>query len=1001
MAALEMLERIESKLHSWQQMQEAEIAAELFELSGKEADEITIKNAKSLYQAFLKEYDYLKIQTVHSFCLNILKKVMGRNDDVYPFELIDSIKSKEILDEAIKLSFDDEALIEIIDKLTDLYDISQISAFIKDIFSFRIKLTKFFSQFKTIDEMSSKVFHNYHLSGTVDSQSELLSSFIAETDFKRIDKYASILNEYNSDIAATLITFIEDKNPATYSSLFLKKTDGEIRERILPAAAIKKHQDIYDFFLQEAERCYHFTKASNALKSATFNEALIKFALSCLEKYQSLKTKEQLMDYDDLLLKTLSLLNSHESSFWILYTLDYAIEHILVDEAQDLSEIQWEIITSIADEFFAGEGTKDFNRTIFIVGDLKQSIYSFQGADPAIFEKIKLYFRNQAIAAKHNWRELDMQVSFRSLSCVLDVVNSVFTSIDLGADINQIHHQAFREGQGNFHVVSLVSEQTKAEEKGKWIMPEPSTEQSSKQKLLAQCIAEKVSNWLKDKKLLSARKRAIKADDIMILVRKRSELVSHIIAEFKKYGIPIAASVNLGESLVVKDLLSVVRFLSMPYDDYNLACLLKSPFFNYDEDKLFSLCYNRDKENLWNRLNSFDQSTHTFLSSLFALKSKKSMLEFYQVILYELGYIDNFLSYFGEDAKPIIESFLEFAFNYDNENLNEIGYQHFIKWFEQRMDSYSSQFDTSEKVRIMTVHASKGLQAPVVIIADAASSEQAPREQIFWGEDFMPYFSLSGTKTEAVEYIKSEYKKREKHESSRLMYVAVTRAEDELHVFGYENNRLENSWYSHLKSAYLDEIPTLYYEEEECSIESSKKEHIIVDYTPIVQNYEEVIRPSLTSDENINLAATLRGEIIHLLLYELPKLPTNRWDDYLKTFGENIPYTWLDCENIEKEVKNTIAAFPEIFKSESSFSEIPFIYKNEKTTINAKIDRIIILEDLIKIIDFKTDHDINPDHHKEQLSLYRRIIAKRFPNHEIETYQLYTSKCKLIKVVAY
>lgn len=997
MAALEMLERIESKLHSWHHMQESGIAIELLELTGKEADEITVKSAKSLYQIFLKEYDYLKIQTVHSFCLSILKKVVGKNDEVYPFELIDTIKSREILDEAIKLSLDDESLTNIVDQLTDLYDTTQISAFIKEIFSFRIKLTKFFLQFKSIDEMSGRILYNYHLPTSLASKSELLSLFIEETDFKKIDKYAAILDEYNSNIADILRTFVKDKNHEIYTGIFLKKNDGEIKERILPAAAIKNHQDIYEFFLKEAERCYLFTKTSGALKSALFNEALIKLSLSCLEKYQLLKIKEQLMDYDDLLLKTLNLLNSHESSFGILYTLDSTIEHILVDEAQDLSEIQWEIITKISDEFFAGTGTKDFNRTIFIVGDPKQSIYSFQGADPAIFERIKLYFRNKTISAKHNWHELDIQISFRSLSYVLDVVNFVFTNIELGADINQIHHQSFRKGQGNFNVVSLVSEQAKTEEKDRWVMPKPYTEQVSKQKILAQNIAKKVLDWLEGKKLMQARNRAIKADDIMILVRKRGELFSHIISEFKKHGIPIAATIKLSESLVVKDLLSIVKFLSLPYDDYNLACLLKSPFFNYDEDKLFLLCHNRNKESLWNILHNFDPATYTFLHSLFALKSQKCMLEFYQTILYELGYIDKLLSYFGDDAKFIIENFLEFALIYDNENLTEMGYHHFINWFEQRMDSYNSQSDTVEKVRIMTVHASKGLQAPVVIIADAASSEQAPREQIFWGEDCMPYFALSGTKTDAIEHIKNEYKKREKHESARLMYVAVTRAEDELHVFGYENSRLENSWYSHLNSAYREEIPTVYHEEDKF-IESSKKEHLVVDCTLLVQNYKEISRIPCPSDENINLAATIRGEIIHKLLYQLPKVPSNDWDNYLKIFGENIPYRWIDYKNIEKEVRSTIAAFPEIFRSESSFAEIPFIYKNGRSTINARIDKIIILKNLIKIIDFKTDYDINLHKHREQLSLYRKIIGEKFPNHEIENYLLYTSKCKLIKV---
>ena len=341
----------------------------------------------------------------------------------------------------------------------------------------------------------------------------------------------------------------------------------------------------------EAARIFDVLEKRKAILTVEATEAILTIAIALIEGYEIRKRANALLDYDDLVLRSRELVE--RAAPWVLYKLDGGIDHILIDEAQDSNADQWAVVRAIADEFYAGEGARGIVRTVFAVGDEKQSIFSFQGAAPEEFVAMSAHFEERTQATGQEWHRVPLDVSFRSVSSILQAVDAVFADTDVSAGVSAgaISHTAHRRGQaGLVELWPAVVPDERADIEP-WATPNDVKNDQTPSRRLAHAIAGRIQQWLRDGERLSSADRAIQPGDIMVLVRRRTDLVDNLIRELKNRGVNVAGldRMVLTDQLGVQDLIALGTFALMPYDDLNLAAVLKGPMIGFDEEQLFNL----------------------------------------------------------------------------------------------------------------------------------------------------------------------------------------------------------------------------------------------------------------------------------------------------------------------------------------------------------------------------------------------------------------------------
>ena len=396
-----------------------------------------------------------------------------------------------------------------------------------------------------------------------------------------------------------------------YLCLYLTEK-REIRKRLVTGktarAALEFGCDALAVLATEAERAHRFERTRAALLVRDATCALARLGEALLSEYDAAKRLRGVLDFDDLVSMALGLLRRPGVAPWVLFKLDGGLDHILIDEAQDTNPEQWDIVAALAEEFFAGEGARSSIRTVFAVGDMKQSIFSFQRADPHAFLAMRQHFQQRVNDANQSWLELPLDVSFRSTEPILQAVDAIFRRPEaydgVALDGGKIRHFADRAGHAGLVELWPAVAPSPEDEAEDDDLPVAYKRVAEPQARLARAIAAKIKQWLDAGEKLASRGRALRPGDIMVLVRRRNEFVGELLRALKRHGIPVAGAdrLVLTEQLAVQDLVALGRFLLLPEDDLTLAAVLKSPLFDVDEEALFGLCYARDKETLWNRL---------------------------------------------------------------------------------------------------------------------------------------------------------------------------------------------------------------------------------------------------------------------------------------------------------------------------------------------------------------------------------------------------------------
>ncbi len=755
--------------------------------------------------------------------------------------------------------------------------------------------------------------------------------------------------------------------------------------------------------------------------------------------YADAKRVRGLVDFDDQIQLTRKLLVEPGMGDWIRYKLDSATDHILVDESQDTNRAQWDIVDALADEFWAGDGAKGAKlRTIFAVGDYKQAIYGFQGTDPEQYKRAGISFQLKAERAGQDMRELSLDQSFRSSPPVLDLVDSLLKELGaeaLGLEKASPTHSSFNGGPGEVLLLSPTTTENDPEDDSEegWI---PSATRD-----LATKIAKQVKTWLAEPMWLAGKNRALTPGDVMILVRRRSDIASLLVARLHEEGVPVAGvdRLRLQAPIVVQDLLAAMRFAAQPLDDLNLANLLVSPLIGWSQDDLFAVAYGRTGV-LWDTVPSGD--ARDALREMLSAADNIAPYAFLENLLSGgLQGRKKLLARLGEEARDPVDELLNAALQFEREGVASL--QQFLDWFDRgETEVVRDAGAAGDAVRVMTVHGAKGLQAPLVILADACADPEKALERNFkWTIDGvvenLPLFRPRNAERALVASLDASMEAADdkaRKEHWRLLYVAMTRAEERLVIAGSLGLRAKGvvpseSWHAAVERAMmrLDVVKaddqhwgTVVRYGEVPAMHSLPKDDSPVDRPSLSARLRLTERPawlnqpapqearpprplapsSIGQDDVANpppsaamAAAAERGRFLHALFERLPALmPAER-----RPAGAQ----WLAAEGADVGLVDVALRviddpqFTGIFAPDA-LAEAPVAGVVDGVVIAGTVDRLSVGDTLIEIVDFKTGRrvpssvDDIPLPHLRQMAAYAAVLSTIFPDHDVRASLLYS-----------
>ena len=788
--------------------------------------------------------------------------------------------------------------------------------------------------------------------------------------------------------------------------------------------------------------------------------------------WEEAKQREGLIDFDDQIRRAAELLGRSELAEWIRYKLDRRFDHVLIDEAQDTNAAQWKIIRALTGEFFAGEGMHgDKLRTLFVVGDYKQAIFRFQGTSPENFEAAKRRVRSEIQALNDNvalvrggfrlptWRDLGLATSFRTAQMVLDFVNRAIAAIGheaFGLPGPPEDHEGDKTRPGYVAVWRPVGLPAGEEDEPEESEDGAETWLSRPDRDLADRIARQVAEWIKHGfPLVKGGARRATPGDVMVLVRKRKELAGLIVARLHAAGVAVAGvdRLRLGAPLAVKDLVAALRFAAQPLDDLNLAALLVSPLIGWSQEQLLEHGYRDKHARLWSHLR---RSSHPDVAAVLARLTDLLNRADYDLPQDLLHWVlvgpwrgrEKLIARLGHEANDPIDELLNAASAYAaNAIPSLVG---FLAWFDAGEGELKREAGKAgDQVRVMTVHGSKGLQAPIVILADATGNPAAsrvsavdlPEPDIQPGEEprRVPLPGLrKDEKGGRIRASEEQAAREELEEHWRLLYVAMTRAEEALFIGGAlgtrEKEPAPDSWYARL--AALFEVGG----EIEDPIWGWRQEHGALAVLPppvsggqVAQGGDQVphwlhtqipaeprpprpLAPSSAGEDfspnpplmpGAGIEAARRGVLIHKLLERLPQVAVmDRHPAADLWLQRTAPE--LDGPGREAIVRSVmdVLSHPDwrdLFASEA-LAEVPIAAVVGGQVVAGTIDRLLVEPDRIRLVDFKTarrpPQEISgiPASTLRQMAAYTAALEVTYPGRRIEAAVLYTQTPQLIEL---
>ncbi|MDA8585828.1 double-strand break repair helicase AddA [Rhodobacteraceae bacterium] len=1031
-AASEMQNRLFATLGSWAMLEDTALRTALQKLGETPPDDLS--KARTLFASAIEAPGGLRIQTIHALCASILRQFPLEGGVSPQFRELDELGQVAIIENVLDDLSETDG--KVMAKVSSFYAEESLVSLGRavsgkgDEFAVGFSKDAIFKAFAilpdlTYDDVLTSVFEDSDLAFLHElceplRQSEKVSDHKLAEALAKLPKTPSI--SVLIKLEGLFLTGETAKSP--FSAKIGKIPTKDARGSADLAPSMPRLEA-----LMERVETGRVTRIN--LMAAQKTLALHRFAKVFLPAYRAAKINQGVLDFDDLIRLTRDLLTGPALS-WVLYRLDGQIEHILVDEAQDTSPAQWQIVQALTQ---AMADDADRARTLFVVGDKKQSIYSFQGADAEGFD-LKARAFDDLLAGQLHQREL--LHSFRSSPAILKLVDAVSEALT-GLGETVVHHAFHDDKPGRVDVLPLIPS-PKEDEHPAWNDPVDRPVDNAPSVKLGQSIAQIIRNLLETETIpgKNGDARPILPGDIMVLVQRRSAIFDQVIQACKTDGLPIAGSdrLKIGAELAVRDLLALLSFLDLPEDDLSLAAVLRSPIFGLTEEQLYDIASNRPvKSPLWpelrRRRDAFPDIVAT-LDGLRKLVDFKRPFELLEHILGALGARERLLARLGPEAEDGIDELLNQAIAFERENVPSLtGF--LLKARAENIEIKRDADASGDLIRVMTVHGAKGLERPIVILPDTTGTGRVRSGGLVVDDHGMPMFSLSKTESpDFVQEAKEKIRQADLDERNRLLYVAMTRAENWLIVGGIEPGTGSGSvmnWHQSVSEG-MARVSTVESDLEagairfqhgdwpaqtaKRSLDLGAKTSEIVEFlskpTAVPEQLQTPMAPSKLKGAKVlgggaldEEAAKRRGRQIHLLLEHLPGEPDpESMARRLLSHGQDRAEPGELPELLNQAMRN-LTQHPDLFTS-TALAEVDIFAASPSldAQILGTIDLLIVTPDGVQAVDIKTNAVV-PDHPEEtplgllrQMGAYLEALEQVYLGRPIEVSILWTETGNLM-----
>ncbi|MFN3946433.1 MAG: double-strand break repair helicase AddA [Allosphingosinicella sp.] len=1050
--AAEMADRIHARLAYWVRLKDADLGRELAALDEDPGPQMRAK-ARTLFARVLDARGGgLRIQTIHAFAQSLLAAFPAEAEVVPGFRPLEG-REEQLLARATLADLlvraereGDLSLIEDMQALSHRLGESGAEAFLLCC----ARAPAAMEEIGPRQGIGARLRRAFDLpSGDVD---EAIAAACCDDlfDLATLDRIAAANAGWGTATGlacADAIAAWRARAPAERAASLLDIADLVLTKsgepRSVKAGLVKVDPDYAQHAARLAECC---TRLLAMRKVAALSDCLaagLRAGQAYARAYAAAKRAAAVVDFDDLIRWAERLLLTPGMGEWVRYKLDQRTDHILVDEAQDTNERQWNIVRAIALEYFAGEGARAAHRTIFTVGDYKQAIFGFQGTDPQSFDVARAWFGREANAIGRDFLDLSMDRSYRSAPPILQLVDRVIA--DLGHEAfglprrPNLHDSAHGDRPGSVVLWQPFSEESEtaaeedAGEEG-WI--------GEAARRYAARLARQVRSWLDRPFTVESRGRPLRPEDILILVRRRGDLASLIVARLHAEGVPVAGvdRLSLSAPLAVQDMLAAARFAIQPLDDLNLAALLVSPLFGWSQEELFAVAHEREGS-LWDALRASPAGAATAeaLGDILRMADFTTPHDFFETILSgPMAGRRRLVGRLGLEARDPLSELLSSALQFEAAGPPSL--QRFLDWFARgEVEIVRDPSAPLDAVRVMTVHGSKGLQSPVLILADACADPERTRGsfgrfRLPEGGPEVPVFRPR--KDEMAEPLKSQMAAqdaREREEHWRLLYVALTRAEERLYIGGAlgpadRGAAPRESWYQAVDAA-MDGMGAEWREDglwgrarrfgaaeiPARAAAAASPERALSEPEWLRRPAPQEARPprplspsAPREDDSANpppspelRQAALRGKLLHALFERLPGVPADararRADQWLERAAGVADPAFraalvADACRIIDDPDHA-----ELFGADS-LAEAPIAAVVEGGhVVSGTVDRLLVRPDRVIVADFKTgrtapaDPSAIPAAHLRQMAAYSAALAAIFPGRTVEARLLYTA----------
>jgi ATP-dependent helicase/nuclease subunit A len=1070
-ASANMANRIFSTLGAWTSLDDGALDAAIQGTGTKTVSAKHRQRARQLFASALETPGGLKVQTIHAFCTKLLQQFPFEANVPAHFRVLEETQQQQLLEQIrrdvlLKAANAEEseggqALAAIIARASDF----QFQIALNEAIRRRGEILPWLDASGGIDAAMAQL--SVSLGVEPNDTLEAVEAAIVDGPHLPSNQWASaaeicaLSSTKDKDVGTRLVaaaTLTESARLHAYLLVFFTK-DSKERAALLTKGFADQNPAWAKRFAEERQRVCGLCDQRRAILARDRTRALLTLTLEMLERYAAEKNRRGLLDYDDLILRTRDLLNRTEAA-WVHYKLDLGIDHVLIDEAQDTSPAQWDIIKRFVAEFTAGAGARSaVKRSIFAVGDDKQSIFSFQGAAPEAFAEMRNFFKLTHEAAQEPFLPVELRHSFRSVPAVLDAVDVVFQqpAAHKGLTVDPVPtvHEAVRAAApGAVELWDLI-EPDKKDLVDPWDAPFDVTSETSTRVKLARQIAAAVKTWRTRGDLVGdgRERHAVRAGDILILVRQRGPLFEAIIRALKNADVPVAGAdrLVLTEHIAIMDLLALADVVLHPRDDLALATILKSPLFGMSEEDLLTLAAKREGA-LRVALRQQQPELAKKLDAIAQSARRHSPFAFYADLLGAGSGRKAFLARLGLEANDAIDEFLNLALDYESRETPSL--QGFVAWLRTASAAVKRDMEMArDEVRVMTVHGAKGLEAPIVILADTTTLPAGPQQyqprllglpanaapgapgRIVW----MP---TKKDDTGPTALARADFVAEAENEHRRLLYVAMTRAADRLVVCGAVGEKAmpPGCWYDLVRlglegAGLLTEEPSDFgtetvkryrkfqQEGEAAAVASAPAPHAapppwLRHPAPAVTEVQP-ITPSMFYDtqaphvDNVvpggRAKALARGNLVHRLMQSLPDVPSARRGEAAKrSLARNAKnFSAAEQDAIAAQVLAVLddARFAELF-APGSRAEVPIVGRLDGRPISGQVDRIAITPEAVLIGDYKTNRpaprrlDDVPPGYVAQLALYRAVLAKLYPGRPLRAALIWTEVPDIMEIPA-